>query len=82
MTQKKRITRNISLSFDLTKYLMDNPEISRRYKEQEFVVFTETNNNINDASNGLVEDLQEKGRKVIKAIRRKGVKNSWRFEIA
>jgi DNA uptake protein ComE-like DNA-binding protein len=82
MTQKNRVTKNISLSFDLTQYLMDNPKISQKYKQEEFVVFTETNNNINKASSGLLEEIQKKGRKVIKAIRKNSVKNDWRFEIA
>jgi hypothetical protein len=82
MTQKNRVTKNISLSFDLTQYLIDNPRISQKYKQEDFVVFAENNKSINAANSGLIKEIQKRGKKVIKAIRKNGVKNDWRFEVA
>ncbi len=81
MTQRKRITRNILLSFDLTKFLIEHPSITERFEPDNFVVFTENDNRMNEKSNDLLGEMKKKGKKAVKATRKSGTKNDWRFEL-
>lgn len=78
---RKTITKKILMSFDLTRFLMENPRVAQKYDPIDFVVFSENDKNLNRDSYKLVEKLKEGRKKVVKATRKKGPKNDWHFSV-
>ena len=79
---KKLVNKNISLSYELSKYLVDHPSVVSQYPQESFVVFVKNNQVFNVSSEKLLEDLRTKGeKKVVKAVRQVTSQNHWKFEI-
>jgi hypothetical protein len=80
-TNKKTKTENISLSFDLTSYLIDHPGILTEYKnEGHVVIFVKNDNTINKRSEVALTAILKKGLSVIKATKTSNTYNKWNFE--
>lgn len=80
MTKIKATTKSIGLSFDLSKYLMDKPEIASTHNSDNYVIFTERKSPLNKRSQVVLSELLDNGKKVIKATRRDTSRNYWKFE--
>lgn len=82
MTQKQRVAKKIRLSFELTRYLIDNPKVTDKYRPENYVIYTETPSEMNRDSDKTLQEITSKGKSAVKAMKKSGIKNSWRFEIA
>lgn len=77
---KNKISKTIKLSFDLSRFLIDNPSVAKKYETENFVVFTEGDKLLNESSDTIVRDMKKKGKDVVKATRKSGTKNNWHLE--
>lgn len=84
MSKKKQFNTNVKLSGKLMAYIADNPHLLKKYKNGEFVVFVEGNNELNKKNLELVENVkdEEKNKSVIMATLTKNKQNPWKFQFA
>jgi len=79
---KQQVTRDITLNFDLSEYLIAHPEVFQRYSEENFVIFEENNNALNKRTETLLARLLKRGEGVVRATRKNTKYNKWVFEVA
>jgi len=80
MKKRNNVTRNITYGFELADYLIAHPEITEKHNSQNFIIFTEAPHDLNRKNADLLEQMKEEGKGAIKATRRRGTRNSWKFE--
>lgn len=78
---KQDLDRDISLNFDLSEYLITHPEITGKYGQENFIIFDQRSPSLNKRSETLALSLINKGKAVVKAIRRNTKYNKWIFEV-
>ena len=75
-------TKVIKLSFDLTNYLIDHPELLKKYQNNDnFVIFVKDNKVVNTQSETILVEILKKGFDAIKAVKTSDTQNRWHFEV-
>ena len=75
-------TKVIELTFDLTSYLIDHPQLLTKYQNNDnFVIFVKDNKMINAQSETILTDILGRGLDAIRATKTSSTQNRWNFEI-
>jgi hypothetical protein len=80
MTSKVQLNKNIALSGELADFLSKSVSILKNNNNSSYVVFSETDKDLNKLNEKLAKDLAKEGNKVIKATKSKNSKKNWIFE--
>lgn len=72
---------NIVLSEKLANYLAINPQLLKKYKGYSFVVISSKNKRLNTMNLGLISNLVDEGKQVVKAVEPSKPSLSWKFTL-
>lgn len=80
MSPKKTLASNLKLSNKLLDFISSNPHVTKSHENNvSYVIFSESDDELNKENKKLVESLQKKGRKVVKATHKSGGTPGWKF---
>ena len=80
MSKKSQMTKNIKLSNDLSRYIVNNPQVLVGLPSNASVVaFSKDDESLNKANNTIIKSLLNEGTVVVKAQETNKDKNPWEF---
>lgn len=77
MSKKQQAEKNLKLSVKLADFIVDHPNAI--ISDASVVPFSAGDQKLNRANEGLVEELLEEGKPVVKAQETKDSKTPWNF---
>lgn len=81
MPKNIQLQKNLELTDELTQFILKHPDTQERLpKRVSIVVFSERDQALNKANEGLLKTLVEKGEKVVVAIKTRNKSRPWKFE--